>query len=281
MKQLFWIFQEARIHQYIKNFFIFVPAFFAQKALQTELWPELFTTAGLFCLLSSAVYMLNDCYDLQNDQQDSRRNRRPLAAGKLKFATVASLGGFLTVAALCGALFFSWFLFGIFIFYLGCNLIYTCFGKRHPPFDIFLVCLCFLCRIMAGTLSWTIPCSAWLIIIVTLLTLLLAVGKRMDYLPHPGYNRMYIVILMVILSTSFLLCYIIYLVNMDKSLPFYSDFSFLTIFPVLAGIMRYFQCVLVYRTVCCPTELLLKDRGLQLCVGIWLTATFCIIYCWK
>ena len=113
------------------------------------------------------------------------------------------------IAALCGALFFSWFLFGIFIFYLGCNLIYTCFGKRHPPFDIFLVCLCFLCRIMAGTLSWTIPCSTWLIIIVTLLTLLLAVGKRMDYLPHPGYNRMYIVILMVILSTSFLLCYII------------------------------------------------------------------------
>ena len=119
------------------------------------------------------------------------------------------------------------------------------------------------------------------LILLLTLTLLLAVGKRMDYLPHLGYNRMYIVILMVILSTSFLLCYIIYLVNMDKSLSFYSDFSFLTIFPVLAGIMRYFQCVLVYRTVCCPTELLLKDRGLQLCVGIWLTATFCIIYCWK
>lgn len=273
------LFKEARCRQYIKNFFIFIPSFFAGTLLTKEYLLINIGVFILFCLLSSGIYMLNDCHDLKSDQESKNRNKRPLASGKLSVSTVFYTGCILVGLVLFLSFLYSVFLFCIFCVYCVLNVIYTLYGKSVPPLDIFIISMCFLCRIFAGTIEYSIPCSSWLIVIVTLLTLLLSVGKRMDYLPVYGYNRIFIIALLILLSGTLLICYIIYTVELKQIVPFYSTFSYLTFLPVTAGIIRYLQCILVFRKVSCPTELLFQDRGLQICTLLWGISVFVIIYC--
>ena len=64
-----------RPHQYIKNVFIFLPIFFAQKI--TALWLLSNTLIGFvaFSLTASAVYILNDYKDIEVDKCHPKKKK--------------------------------------------------------------------------------------------------------------------------------------------------------------------------------------------------------------
>ncbi len=72
-----------RLRQWTKNGFVFFALIFDKQLFMRE--PFLRTLAGffLFCLISSAVYLINDIADVEADRQHPEKKYRPIASGNL------------------------------------------------------------------------------------------------------------------------------------------------------------------------------------------------------
>ena len=68
-----------RIHQYVKNMFIFLPLFFAGQITNIVLFSNAFVGFIGFSIAASAVYTLNDFLDIEDDRKHPSKKDRPLA----------------------------------------------------------------------------------------------------------------------------------------------------------------------------------------------------------
>jgi 4-hydroxybenzoate polyprenyltransferase len=75
--------EAMRPKQWAKNIFIFAPLVFDQKLFHPTYLAR--TVAGfvLLCLISGAVYLMNDLVDVEKDRQHPRKRNRPIASGRL------------------------------------------------------------------------------------------------------------------------------------------------------------------------------------------------------
>lgn len=77
-----WL-KALRVHQWVKNVLVIVPLLTAHAYGQPgALWSVLLAF-GVFSLTASAVYLLNDLIDVQDDRHHHRKRHRPFAAGQL------------------------------------------------------------------------------------------------------------------------------------------------------------------------------------------------------
>lgn len=75
--------QLMRIHQWVKNFFIFLPLFFSFKMDHIPLLiADLWAFVG-FCLIASSIYIINDWNDIATDRLHPEKRNRPLASGAI------------------------------------------------------------------------------------------------------------------------------------------------------------------------------------------------------
>lgn len=71
-----------RPYQWSKNLFILAPAFFGfNQYVFSEVWLNLILVLVAFCLISSAVYCINDIIDSELDKLHPSKKFRPLASG--------------------------------------------------------------------------------------------------------------------------------------------------------------------------------------------------------
>ena len=98
------ILQSARPKQWMKNLIIFMPLVFSQHALETTHLLNVIAAFAIFCLLSGAVYIFNDLFDLEDDKQHPLKRIRPLAAGRLAPA-LARAASFVLAAVSLGLAF--------------------------------------------------------------------------------------------------------------------------------------------------------------------------------
>src|SRR3954464_2358608 len=138
----------CRPHQWVKNL-LFVPAplVFARRIDDLRADARTAITVACFCLLSSAVYFLNDIVDRERDQAHPLKRHRPIASGALPVPvarTAATLFALvaLVVAARCarGALgapaLLTPMLAAISAAYLLLNVAYSLRLKRIPFIDV-------------------------------------------------------------------------------------------------------------------------------------------------
>jgi 4-hydroxybenzoate polyprenyltransferase len=88
--------KSLRPHQWVKNLFVAAPLVFARRIADPAAAVRAAAAVAAFCLLSSAVYVINDLVDLEKDRAHPTKRRRPLASGALSVRA----GRFLA-AALC------------------------------------------------------------------------------------------------------------------------------------------------------------------------------------
>ena len=62
--------QLLRPLQWIKNGFVFAPAFFSTNLLKPEFFWPTFVVFASFCLISSSIYCFNDLQDVEADRLD-------------------------------------------------------------------------------------------------------------------------------------------------------------------------------------------------------------------
>ncbi len=167
----------ARPHQYVKNAFVFLGPIFG-GVWSGGLLVDLALAFAAFCAIASAVYVVNDIFDVEADRAHPIKCKRPIASGAVSLARAWTFAGALgLLALLLSGIVGGWALFFI-LFYAAMNLGYTLRWKHVVVIDVFLISLGFMLRIMMGTVGLGIPPSSWLLLCGLMVTLFLGFAKR-------------------------------------------------------------------------------------------------------
>ncbi len=173
-----------RVKHYIKNFTIFIPLVFGMKLLQVEALTRALIGFVCFCLISSAVYIMNDIHDVENDRKHPKKKERPIASGRVSVRTGWMLfAGCLVIPAVILVAtrqnLASMILIAV---YFVINLLYSNGLKNEPIIDVVILAAGFVLRIVFGGAITDTEISAWLYLVVVAGSLFMGLGKRRNEL---------------------------------------------------------------------------------------------------
>jgi len=121
-----------RPKQWVKNFFVLAPLLFTGQFNQQEAVFNVACAFVLFCLASSATYIVNDLRDIERDRAHPvKSKKRPLASGALTIKRAGSLLVFLYCVLGASAFIFPKVMLVIGV-YLLLNMAYS-FGLKNQP----------------------------------------------------------------------------------------------------------------------------------------------------
>jgi len=179
MKSQIIIYARAlRVNQWIKNLIIFAAILFSGKLFVPELLSNAVYAFFIFCLLSSASYVLNDIIDYQYDRKHPVKKRRPIASGQISIPQATFIVFVMVIVSLMLSLFFSISLFLISITFLLIHVFYSLYLKRFPVIDIFTISLSFVIRTLAGVVVTGYHVPVWLLMTIFFISLFMASVKR-------------------------------------------------------------------------------------------------------
>ena len=276
-----------RIHQWIKNVFIFVPLVFSKNLFNFDLL--LIVTAGFleFCLASSLVYVINDIIDIESDKQHPVKKKRPLASGKIsKKAAVYSIIVLLIVIIALHPLFDH--LFDILLLsYILLNIFYSIKLKNIVIIDIFSIATGFMIRIISGAVVINVEISSWLILTTMFISLFLGVMKRRSELALANtstrkvlaeYSFTFSDQMATIAAAGVIICYALYSVAARTVTIFGTDRLIFTTPFVVFGIFRYMYLVYMNAKGENTSKILVSDLPMIINVLLYILFSVLIIY---
>jgi 4-hydroxybenzoate polyprenyltransferase len=236
------------------------------------------------------VYVINDVLDRESDRQHPTKARRPIASGALPVFSAAGTAAVLVVAGL-GAAFELNLRFGIVAAtYLGLLALYSVLLKHIVIIDVLTIAMGFVLRAIAGAVAIEVEISHWLLVCTFLLALFIALAKRRHELvllsntatihrPILSEYTPYLLDQMIaVVTASTLIAYVFYTISPDTQQKFGTPWLGLTIPFPLYGILRYLYLVHQREAGGSPSDLLLTDRPMLVCVVLWVLAVALIIY---
>jgi 4-hydroxybenzoate polyprenyltransferase len=279
-----------RPSQWTKNLIVFAGLIFGQRLLDPDaIWRSLVAFV-VFCALSGVVYLINDVADRDADRIHPLKSRRPIASGDVPVAVALLVAAVLAAAALTVA-FALRFEFGMTaLTYVVLQALYSGPLKQIVIIDVLTISMGFVLRAVGGAVVIAEPVSHWLLIVTVLLALFLALSKRRHELvllaegatSHRKILREYSPYLLdqmiSVVTASTLVAYAFYTVSPETIQKFNTDKLGLTLPFPLYGIFRYLYLVHQKEGGGSPSDLLLNDRPLLLCVLAWAIAVALIIY---
>jgi 4-hydroxybenzoate polyprenyltransferase len=284
------LFKSLRPQQWLKNFFIFAPLIFSENIFDRSMFLQVLLAFGIFCLLSGALYILNDLKDLEEDRLHPIKSKRPLARGDLKkrqaVATFVILSFISLVLAEVVNTDFLW----ICLIYFILQIAYSFALKHVVILDVFIVASGFFLRVIAGAVAIRVQISPWLLVCTTFLALFLALSKRRHEIILLGADAMnhrrilneyspYLLDQMIsVVTASTVIAYCLYTISGDTIEKFGTNKLILTVPFVLYGIFRYLYLIHHKAEGGTPETLILKDRPLLLDIFLWIVSAALIIY---
>ena len=177
-----------RIPHYLKNFLIFFPFVCGKQLFNLDLWLRIVPGFISFCLISSAIYIVNDIRDIEKDRKHPTKCKRPLACGEVSIRSAVLLMVLLLLggAALTLLTRSHWSSFAILGAYFLLNLGYSFGLKNVPIIDICILVSGFLLRVFYGAAITAISISNWMYLTVMMLSFYLGLGKRRNELIKTG-----------------------------------------------------------------------------------------------
>jgi 4-hydroxybenzoate polyprenyltransferase len=282
-----------RINQYVKNLFIFFPAFFGGTILDYNILLKNIQIFIGFSLLTSFVYIINDIVDIKEDINHPIKQLRPLPSGKISIHKAIII----SILLLLSAFFISYIYINMytiicFCIYIILNIFYTFFAKKLSILDVICIALGFILRVLAGSFSIEQNISQWLLIMVFILSIFLALGKRWhdvnlieNYSTNGiirkslnGYTKNFLISLLTFFATTNTICYIIYAITNHMNSANLDKYFFSTALWVVVGNMRYLQIIFVSKLSYSPTKALFSDKLIRYCVIFWSLHVALFIY---
>lgn len=172
-----WL-KALRVHQWAKNILVFLPMLLAHELTTPALYVKAVLAFFAFSFAASAIYVLNDLFDLHADQHHPRKKNRPFAAGNLSLMAAAGAAPVLVLAALGTAQFLPSAFTGILLVYLVITTLYSWRLKQLALLDVMTLAGLYSIRILAGTAAYNVETSTWLIAFSIFLFFSLAMVKR-------------------------------------------------------------------------------------------------------
>ena len=282
--------KSLRPEQWTKNLIVFAGALFGAHLFDVAALLRAAATFAIFCALSGAVYLFNDFADRAADQRHPLKRERPIASGALSPHLALVVGLALGVGGIAAAAAIRPMLAAIAAAYFMLLVVYSLVLKHLVIIDALTISAGFVLRAAAGAVAVAVPISHWLLVCTTLLALFLSFSKRrheltlladgaIDHRPILHEYSPYLLDQMIaVVTASTLVAYALYATDVDTAQRLGTSRLGLTIPFVLYGIFRYLYLVHQKRTGGSPTELLVTDRPLLVCVALWSLAVALILY---
>jgi 4-hydroxybenzoate polyprenyltransferase len=166
-----------RVHQWLKNLLIPIPALAAHQFGPSTIGPLLLAFFA-FSLFASSAYLLNDLLDLGNDRRHAIKRKRPFAAGAIPLGRGVLMVLALLAIAIGLALFLPARFMALLAGYYVLTLAYSLRLKREMMVDVLMLACLYGMRLVAGGAAVFVPLSPWLIAFSIFLFLSLAIVKR-------------------------------------------------------------------------------------------------------
>lgn len=279
-----------RPKQWTKNFFVFVPLVFSVKLFDVNALIISLRAFISFCLVSGALYTLNDLCDLKEDQLHPVKKNRPLASGQLTKRSAYVIIAVTAATSLALAISINLSFLLIILIYALMQTLYSSWLKHVVIIDIFMVAAGFFLRVIGGALAIKVEISSWLIICTILLALFLSMTKRRheflilvdkarEHRPSlKEYNPYLLDQMISVVTASTLIAYCLYTISDDTVRKFGSRNLIFTTPFVLYGIFRYLYLVHQKDQGGTPEEMILRDKPLLVNIVLWIIAIFFILY---
>ncbi len=290
-----YVVRSLRPRQWTKNLIVFMALLFSinqeWQVDDASSWGPLLLEStvmfALFCLMSSADYLINDVVDRESDRLHPHKRSRPIAAGLLSPQGAVGWATALAAVSLAGAFALDWRAGAVLGGYAVLMLSYTFYLKHIVLLDMMAIGAGFVLRAMAGALAIDVPISEWLYVVTALGALFLVIQKRraeltlldegaanhrpiLDEYSHGLLDQM-----ASLVTSSTLIAYGLYTFTADN-LPD-NNSMMLTIPFVLYGLLRYLYLVHQKEEGGSPEEILLRDWPLIIDILLWLATAAAVL----
>ena len=286
---MFELLRLMRPHQWVKNTFVFIGLLFGHAWHDPALVTQVVLAFAAFCLVSSAIYIINDMVDMEQDRLHPKKCQRPLASGQVTILAAAVLAGLLGMLGLGLAYAASKIVLLILVAYALMNIAYSLRLKHVVILDVFIIATGFMLRILAGTLGVGIPPSQWLLLCGLMVTLFLGFTKRRaeiialteDKAAHRKVLEHYSPVLLDkmigITAAGLIMSYSLYTMSPGTIRIHGTPNLIYTVPFVTYGVFRYIYLLHHQRRGVDPSHDLVRDIHLIGVVAIWLVTTILLI----
>jgi len=300
--KIYTLLRTLRVNQWIKNFVIFTAIIFSGKLFEINLFLNTFFVFIIFCLLSSASYVLNDVIDYPYDIKHPIKKFRPIASGKIIIPQATFIIFILVLVSLVASLFFSLSLFFLCLFFLIIHFFYSLYLKKYPVIDIFTISFSFMTRAFAGEVATGYHIPIWLTLTVFFGSLFMATVKRHAELVAHGdktreslsnYKTHLLDFLTNVFATITIIAYSFYTYfeRLPTSNTFFTEFfndiikdfeirkwMMITIPLIVYGISRYAQLLYEREEGERPERIITTDPPLIAAISLWGLIITVLIY---
>jgi 4-hydroxybenzoate polyprenyltransferase len=290
------------VNQWIKNLVVFTAIIFSGNLFDIDLFIQTAYAFGIFCLLSSTSYVLNDIIDYPYDKKHQHKKKRPIASGLISIPQATFIVFILTVVSLILALLMSIQFFLLSVMFLLLHFFYSLRLKQYPVLDIFSISFSFLIRTVAGEIVSGFHIPIWLILTIFFVSLFMAAVKRHAEFVAMGmkntrpslfrYKEHLLNFMTTTFATATILSYSLYTYIIEQQETQVQLGIFPEIFPnfegrkwlmisipfVVYGIARYAQLLYEKEQGERPEKIITTDIPLIITMAIWGLIVITLIY---
>ncbi len=278
-----------RPHQWVKNLFVLAPIVFAKDAFHKDRLIPALGAVAIFCILSGAVYTLNDIIDVDSDRVHPVKRHRPIPSGSVPVPVArVFLVGLLVVAFGLAFAAFPLRFAATAGAYFTINVAYSLRLKKIPFLDVGCIAAGFVLRVVGGGFAIAVRPSWYMFACTALLALFLGFGKRRHEIAqeHAGkqrksleaYTARGLDVALTLTGGATVLTYIAYTLDPSTRVFFKSDQLWMTSPSVVMGVARFVQIVKGHPKAESPTQEMLRDSLFVLNLVLWATVVLVIVY---
>lgn len=273
-----------RVKHWVKNTFVFIPAFFSGD-FHANIW-TLVMAFFAFSFVASSVYIFNDINDVEYDKQNKlKRNIFATEKGSKKVGFILVLL-FLLLGVGIGVFLGDFYILPL---YFLINVFYTLVLKKVPYLEMLCVVSGFVLRIQFGGAITSIDITYWLYIETIILTMLIILSKRIKEMNHykttnilsrevlKKYRINRLKRFFAFLNLLILAIYVFYCFDQSVQLRTH-EYIWITIPFVIFGLYRFLKHTFEGDIDTNPVNILFKDKMLLLVVFCWITTWGYLIY---
>jgi len=290
-----------RVHQWIKNVFVFVPLLFSLNFFDEKYFITTFFAFLVFCLASSAIYVINDLDDIESDRAHPTKRKRPLASGEISKQNAVIIASILLIIVFWLMMYFNYQFILLAVAFVMLNVLYSFWLKNIVLLDVFSIAAGFSIRVLAGAFVIQVPISSWLMLTTMFISLFLGVMKRRSELvlvserlsnnlmqnekPETQsrkvlaeYSLNFADQMATVAAAGVIICYALYSVSPRTISVFQTERLIYTTPFVVFGIFRYMYLEYMSRKGENTTRILATDFPMIADVVIYIVTTIMIIY---
>lgn len=167
-----------RAHQWLKNSLIAVPMILSHEYFNVSMLVACVIAFVSFSAAASAIYIINDFFDLALDRRHATKRNRPFASGLLSMPFGLACAAGLLAVSFGAAVFLPWQFAVVLAGYLAITTAYSLSLKRMLLIDVMTLAGLYTMRILAGAAATGTDVSFWLLAFSIFFFLSLALVKR-------------------------------------------------------------------------------------------------------